>query len=297
VGGAVYVLYGMFTQQSVNAIAAISLTLLGLPVYYYMGRKGLTGVTMPIIRKKYVIALACLFLMALIGMSVQMFDTRPQINVATEPSNPPFSFEQKGKLTGFDIELMDAIAEKIGYRVSYRPVALENMFEAVAKNYVEVAIDSLSVTEERKKLVNFTAPYIEDGGLSILAGKGRTLAAPRDLAGLTVGVEKGSTGEALASSVSGAKVRSFVSTVDMSREFSMGMLDSIVLDRLILENLVSRGLLPFDVVMNPLNKEEYAIAYNKNNKALGDQMNRALETMKKNGELRALRDKWFGQGK
>ena len=192
---------------------------------------------------------------------------------------------------------MDAIAAKIGVKISYRPVALENMFEAVSKNYVDVAIGSLSVTEERKKLVSFTAPYIEDGGLSLLVGKGRNISSLNELAGLTVGVERGSTGEALAAGVGGAKTRPFASTVDMSREFSTGMLDSIVHDRLILENLIARGLLPSDATMSPLKKEEYAIAYDKNNKALGDQMNNVLEEMKKNGELRALRDKWFGPGK
>ena len=171
------------------------------------------------------------------------------------------------------------------------------MFEAVSKDYVGVAIGSLSVTEERKKLVGFTEPYIPDGGLSVLYRKGRTITAAGELSGFTVGAERGSTGEALATGVSGAKVRAFASTVDMSKEFSTGILDAIVHDRLILENLISRGLLPSDAEMHPLNKEEYAIAYDKNNKALGEQLNKALEEMKKNGELRALRDKWFGPGK
>jgi len=225
-----------------------------------------------------------------------MFDTRPPINVAIEPSSQPFSFEQAGKLTGFDVELMNAIADKIGVKINYRPTPLENMFEAVNKNYVEVAIGSLSVTEERKKLVSFTEPYLEDGGLSVVAPKGKTVTDPRDLAGLTVGVRSGSTGELLATGVSGAKVTSFASNVDMTREFSLGTLDTIVHDRLILKNLIDRGLLPSGVVITPLKKEEYAIAYDKNNKALGDDMNRALDEMKKNGELRALRDKWFGPG-
>lgn len=297
IGGAIYVLYGMITAQFVNGIAAVGLILVGVPIYYYMGRQGPTGFALPLLRKKYVIALCCLFLMAMIGLSVQVFDTRPQINVAIEPSSPPFSFEQKGKLIGFDVELMDAIAEKIGVKVVYRPIPLEKMFEAVTKNYAEVAIGSLSVTEERKKVVGFTVPYIEDGGLSVLAGKGRTATAAGELTGLTVGVNSGSTGETLATGVDGAKVRSFASNVDMAKDFSLGMLDALVHDRLILENLIARGLLPSDLVMSSLKKEEYAIAYDKNNKALGDKMNKALEEMKKNGELKALREKWFGPGK
>jgi APA family basic amino acid/polyamine antiporter len=294
IGGAIYVLYGMLTAQFFNAIAAIILTLIGLPVYYYMGRKSTAEVAIPALRKKYVIALCCLFLMAVIGLSVRMFDTRPYITVAIEPSNPPFSFERQGQLTGFDVELMEAIAGKIGAKVSYRPIALENMFEAVSKNYVEVAIASLSVTEERARIVGFTSPYLADGGLSAVVAKGRTVQSPPDLTRLNIGVARGSTGEQLVSEVVGAKMRPFESSVDMSREFSSGMLDAIVHDRLILENLVARGLLPSDAKMTPVKTEAYAIAYGKENKALGDSINKALAELQKNGELRALRDKWFG---
>ena len=296
IGGALYVLYGMIMAQFVNGIAAIVLILIGLPVYYYMSRPVQPVTSLPFLRKKYVVALGCLFLMGMIGLSVKIFDERPQINVAIESSNQPFSFEQQGKITGFDAELVEAIAGKIGVKIAYRPIALENMFEAIEKGYADVAVGSLSVTEDRKKFVSFTVPYIEDGGLSVLV-KGRKITAASELAGLIVGVDSGSTGELLAKGVGGAQVRPYLSNIDMARDFSQGTLNCLVHDRLVLENLVARGLLPSDGVMSPLQKEEYAIAYDKNNKALGDKMNKAMDEMKKNGELRTLRDKWFGPGK
>lgn len=297
IAGAGYVLYGMLVSQLANAVAALCLILAGAPVYYYLRRERRPELALPWLRRKYVIALSCLLLMGMIGLSVKMFDSRPQVTVAVEASNQPFAFEQQGKLTGFDIELLGGLADRAGVRLVYRPVALENMFEAVAGGYVDLAVGSLSVTEDRKRLVNFTEPYIEDGGLAALAAGGRRIGAPGQLAGLSVGVERGSTGEKLAASSGGAKVRSYFSTVDMARDFAQGQLDCIVHDRLILENLIARGLLPAAAELVPLQREEYAVAYGKNRKELGDRLNKALESMRKNGEIRALRDKWFGAGK
>lgn len=295
IGGAAYVLFGMITTQFANAVLSIGLTLAGLPVYYYyFGEKRPAGYLLPRIRMKYVILVCSILVMTILGLSVKMFDTRPEIKIGVEPSAAPFAFEMKGNLTGFDIELVNAVAERVGMRVTYRAVSLENIFEAIDTGYVDAAVGSLSITPERQKNVGFSRPYIEDGGLVLLTGRNLGIKSPQDLAGRRVGVRSGSTGEIFAKKIPNVLVRSFQSSADLVNDFSAGALDAIIHDRLILEYIFSKGPSSADIVTIDLQREFYAIAYGIKNRDLGEKINKALDKMQENGEINKLREKWFG---
>ena len=295
IGGAAYVLFGMITTQFANGILSIGLTLAGLPVYYYyFGGKRLAGPHMPRIRMKYVILVCSVLCMTILGISVKMFDTRPELKVGVEPSAAPFAFEKNGELTGFDIDLVNAVAERAGMRVTYRAVSLEHIFEAIDTGYVDAAVGSLSITPERQKYVGFSRPYIEDGGLMLLTGKSLAVKSPQDLAGYRVGVRSGSTGEMVARKIPNAIVRPFQSNLDIVGEFSAGALDAIIHDRLMMEYLISQGVISADAVVVELQHESYAIAFGMNNRDLGEKINKALEKMQTSGEINKLREKWFG---
>ena len=298
IGGALYVLFGMLTTQFTNGILSIGLTLAGLPVYYYLKREPRkTAVLLPWLRKKYVIALCSVVVLALLGLSVKVFDSRPALNVGVEPIDPPFAFEQKGEMVGFDIDLINAVADKAGFRVVYHVTTLNKIFEALDKGYVDAAVSSLTITQERQQAVGFTVPYLEDGGLVILVRPDTKIKDLKALTGKDVGVHQGSTGESLALSQSGIHVQTFAANTDLARSFSQGNIVAIIHDRYILQYLISQQQLPTDAILIPLQKEQYAIAFDKKNHALGEKLNKALDEMKKKGEIQALRDKWFNKGK
>jgi APA family basic amino acid/polyamine antiporter len=293
IGGALYVIYGMLSNQFLNGITSIAFTLAGLPLYYYLNRSDKNISLLPKLKRKHVVGLCVLFAVAMLTLSVHVSDNRQEIKVGIVPAFPPFAYEdQTGKLTGFDIELMNIIAEKSGLKVSYRATALESIFDAV-NNDVDVAICSLSITPERQKSVNFTKPYIENGGLALLVKQGDSIQSVKDLTGKTVGVPRGSTSEAFLHNISNAKVQVFQSNTDMIQAFNQGWIDAIIFDKLILKHFISQKMIVQPVVMQALNQEEYAIAFSDKHKAIGAKFDKAIAEMKQNGELDALYQKWF----
>lgn len=115
----------------------------------------------------------------------------------------------------------------------------------------------------------------------------------KDLQGKTVGVPRGSTSELFAKEYKNIKVQLFNSNADMSDAFNQGQLDAIIFDRLTLEYFMAQKMIENGVIVQMFNQEDYAIALTKNHKAIGEKMNKALEEMKKSGELEALYKKWM----
>lgn len=294
IGGAIYVIYGMLSYQMFNGLISIGLTLAGLPLYYYLNRSDKSTNLFSKMKTKYMVGLGVLLVTGLLAIFVQIIDHREEINVGIVPQFAPFAYQdQTGELTGFDIELINKIAEKADLKVSYRTISLEYIFAAVNHEYVDIAICSLSDTPERQKSVNFTKPYIEKGGLALLTRQGEAIQGVRELNGKTVGVPQGSTGEAYLRNNSNAKIQSFQTNLDMIQAFNQGWIDAVVFDKLILEYFVSQKMVAHPVSMQVIRQEDYAIAFSNKNKAMGEKIDKILTDMKKNGELDALYQKWF----
>lgn len=290
--GALYVFYGMLSTQPMFAAFSIGLTLAGLPVFYYMQGE-FKGALMSHIKTKYIVTGAALVILMLLSLSAWVFDARPEICVGTEPSSAPFAYEDKGKLVGYDIELIHAVAERAGYRVTYRAITLNNLFDALQQGYIDVAIDSLSITPERQQLASFTKPYITNGGIALLVNSNSPIKSIADLNGKTVGVYKGSTSETYAGKLSGVNVQTFYADYDMVQAFNQKQIDSIIYDKPILEYLISHDRLKNAVIIQTINQESYGIAFSSKNKELGNKLNKALEDLQKSGELDILYQRWL----
>lgn len=294
IGGAIYVIYGMLSYQFLNGIISIGLTLAGLPLYYYLNRSEKNVNLFSRLKTRYMVGIGALLVIGLLTLFVQVVDNREEITVGIVPQFAPFAYEdQNGKLTGFDIELINIIAEKADLKVNYRMVSLEYIFEAVNHDYADIAICSLSVTPERQKSVNFTKPYIEKGGLALLARQGTPIQGVKDLAGKVAGVPQGSTSEAFIRNNSNARIQVFQSNLDMIQAFNQGWIDVIAFDKLTLEYFISQKMIAYPVDLQVIHQEDYAIAFSNKNKAIGERMNKIIADMRKNGELEAVYQKWF----
>ena len=142
-------------------------------------------------------------------------------------------------------------------------------------------------------MVSFTHPYLSTGGLALLVGERSPIRSVRDLTGKTVGVFKGSTAETYASALAGIRIQSIHSKYDMVAAFNQGMVAALIDDRPILESQIATGKIPGGRIAEVLNREEYAIAFSGENRELEEKLNKALEGMKKSGEIDALYRKWF----
>lgn len=131
-------------------------------------------------------------------LSISCNQTPVKIRVATITTYPPFEYidEQTGQLVGFDIDLMNAIAEKENLEVEFIKVSFEPLLESMAQGKYDAAIAAISITYERREDMLFSDPYFATGQV-ITVRKDETIITNKDsLMGKVVGVETGSTSAA-----------------------------------------------------------------------------------------------------
>lgn len=220
------------------------------------------------------------------------------LRVGTEPVFAPFEFpkENSKELTGFDIELIEALGQKMGYKVEMVSMGFDALIPALNSNNIDVAIAGMTITDERKKVVDFTESYYTSG-LMIMVRKDSNVKSIDDLKGKTIACQIGTTGENKSRSVEGATVKAFNTQDEASLELKNGGADAVIGDAPVVEYYMTKAGKDFaKTVGERMEAEPYGIAVKKGSKLAGD-LNKALAELKKSGEYDKLYTKWFGEKK
>lgn len=148
--------------------------------------------------KKWILAgMAALTAMSVLaGCGTQPDKTPTKTNkpliVGTEPSFPPFEMAENDTYTGFDIDLANAIGEKLGRKVEIKAMGFDALIPALKSGQIDMIASAMSATEERKKQVDFTAPYYIGGSVIVVQKDNTTIHGWGDITGKTVAVQAGS---------------------------------------------------------------------------------------------------------
>lgn len=248
--------------------------------------------------RKFILLLA----LALLSWSlaqVRTFDqikASGQIRIGTEGAFPPFNyFDAKNQLTGFEVDLGNALAQKLGLKPVWITQAFDTLLIQLNQGRFDFVIASHGITEERAKAVDFTNPHYCTGGV-IVSKKGGPKTA-KDLQGKVVGVQIGTTYMEAAQKIPGVKqVRTYQKDPDALQDLLAGRLDAWITDRFVakeaikerkLENTLQLGELVF--------QERVAMAVAKGNKSVVEALNRALADLMKDGTYTQISKKWFGE--
>lgn len=206
----------------------------------------------------------------------------------------PFSFEEDGELTGFDIEIGNALAEKMG--LDSNPVV--NPFETILQGLVgkkfDAIIGSMAYTTERAEQADFTEPYYYSGGLIFVAKDNDEIKSPEDLDGKKIGVVAQSTYEEPAKELSD-DIQYYSSDVVALKDLTIeGRLDAVITADIVGFEAVDNG---FEIkeVSKPLWVEQPSIAVNKENPELTKALDEALQELIDDGTYEEISDKWFGR--
>jgi len=117
-----------------------------------------------------------------------------KITVASNIAYPPFEFSPKGRPKGFDIDLMNEIAKRAGFKVRYENVQFDSVLRGLDADLFDAAISAMSITGEREKQIDFSDPYF-NADQALLVKSDSKIKAIDDLSEATVGVQAGSTGQ------------------------------------------------------------------------------------------------------
>ncbi|TCJ98643.1 amino acid ABC transporter substrate-binding protein (PAAT family) [Volucribacter psittacicida] len=216
------------------------------------------------------------------------------ITFAMEPSYPPFeNTNEKGEIVGFDVDIAKAICQQIEANCKFESLSFDSLIQAVRSKRIDAAISAIDITEARAKQVSFSDPYY-DSSASFVAVKDKV-----DLASAkNVGVQNGTTFQQYV--VAEAKQYSpkpYASLQNAVLDLKNGRIDIIFGDTAVLAEWVKTDdSLAFigEKVTNPKYfGNGLGIAVNKGNKALLEQLNQGLATIKSNGEYQKIYDKWM----
>jgi polar amino acid transport system substrate-binding protein len=217
-----------------------------------------------------------------------------KIIAASEGAFPPFNFFRGPKLTGFEVELAEALAKKMGVAIEWRALAFDALLAGLRQDRWDMVIASFGVTEERSKAVTFTSPHYCSGG--VIVAKDPAIHSAKDLAGKIVAVQTGTTYLQNVAKLPGIKeVKNFPQDTDARSALVNGRVDAWVTDKFVakaaLESNGSAGLKIGDFVF----VERIATAVKKGNASLAAALDKALAELLADGTYEALSKKYLNE--
>ncbi|MFN6501853.1 MAG: basic amino acid ABC transporter substrate-binding protein [Nostoc sp. DedQUE01] len=216
------------------------------------------------------------------------------LKVATDPTFIPFEIQTpSGKLQGFDIDLMNAIAQIAEFRVDFENLPFDGMISALQAKRVDAAISGITITAERLKTIAFSRPYFKAGLAIAVRQDNQNIKDFDSLQGKKIAVQIGSTGADFAKSIPSAKISTFNSGPEFFQDLLNGNVDAVVSDAFATLYAIKNGKLKgIKIVADLLTEEYYGIATPKDSPHLNT-INKAIATLLSNGTYKQIYQKWF----
>lgn len=221
-----------------------------------------------------------------------------KIIVASDLANPPFDFVDGTTPKGFEVDLMDAVASKMGLTCEYlSAMKFDSIIPLIKQGgKADVGVSNFTITDERKQEIDFTDPYIDSNqGVVVKADSDKTTAEALNADGVKIACQSGTTGEAWAQeNLPKATIVSLDDPVQAVTGVSTGIYDAASADLPVMKYLCSNSFTDCQVAIEIPTGEQYGIVVSKSNAGLTSAINEALAALKDDGTIESLEVKWFG---
>jgi polar amino acid transport system substrate-binding protein len=214
--------------------------------------------------------------------------------VGSDIPYPPFESGRAPDYDGFDIDITNEIASRLELEVEYEDTSFDTIFRDLAQGKFDMVASATTITPEREKTVDFSDPYY-NAAQSILVQEDSDIQTIEDLAGKTVGVQKGTTGEAYTKENADADdVRSYAEGDDAINALIAGQVDAVLQDLPVNQEAADtkEGI---TVVQTIPTDEDYGLVFNEDGDALREAVNEALAAMKDDGAYAEIYNEWFDE--
>lgn len=217
--------------------------------------------------------------------------------VGLDATFAPMGFrDESGEIVGFDIDLAKEVAKRMGVEAKFKPCEWDGIIFDLRSKNIDMVWNGMSVTEQRKKQVAFTEPYLVDGQI-IFTKSGTAPAKVSELAGKVVGVQLGSSGalaverNPIASQIK--EIKKYATNVEALLDLEAGRTDAVVMDSISGKYYNSKkNTLTYSE--ESLSDEYFAVAIRKDDKALLEEINKQIDAMKADGTFDEISKKWLG---
>jgi polar amino acid transport system substrate-binding protein len=216
-----------------------------------------------------------------------------QLLVGTDAPYPPFEIgtPESGEFSGFDIDLMNAIADKLGLEPTYQNSSFDTIFRDVASGQFDIVAAASTITPARSKVVDFSRPYYE-AAQALVVPEGSDIASTEDLAGEIVGAQQGTTGQALAEDDTDAsEVRGFSKGADALAAVTTEQVAAAIVDQPFAADAVEQqgGI---EIAEEISTDEVYGFPVAPGN-PLGDAVDQAIAELIEDGTMDELYQEYF----
>lgn len=237
----------------------------------------------------------CIWVTMAVADDLAKVKANGEVKMAMSGQYPPFNFvDDTNTLTGFDVEIGNEIAKRIGVKGKALSTAWDGIIAGLLANKYEWICGSMAITEKRLESIDFTEPYYRSGA-QLFVKKGSTIMSTKELSGKKVGVTLGTTYEQwVRKNIADADVRTYKGVPDMILEISTGRIDGFISDKIVGALAIKKNKVPIALAGDLLYVEKMGIALRQNNPDLKAGMNAALAAMKEDGTYKAISMKWLG---
>ncbi|NJP41050.1 amino acid ABC transporter substrate-binding protein [Oscillospiraceae bacterium HV4-5-C5C] len=227
--------------------------------------------------------------------------TGEKLVVGLDDAFPPMGFrDEDGNLTGFDVEMAQAVGARLGMEVVLQPINWNNKEMELANGNVDVLWNGLTITDARKESMLLSEPYLANAQI-ILVKADSDITTKDDLQGATICYQSGSSAQ---EAFEGDSLKDIVGSVVESddnvkamEELDLGRIDAVILDKVVAEYYMNldnkKG--KFRMLDDELAAEEYGIAFKKGNQELYDKVMGAFKELVADGTAASISEKWFGE--
>jgi polar amino acid transport system substrate-binding protein len=237
------------------------------------------------------------FMVLLVAVSLVACRKAPTVyKIGTNAEYPPFeNVDASGEIVGFDVDLMNAIAEKAGFEFEWVNTRWDGIFVALQSGEFDAVISAATITEERAEIVDFSDPYFNAGQMLVVRADETEITGPEDLAGKKVGVQLGTTGDIWLSEETQAEVVRYDENTLAFQALASGDLDAAMADGPTAVDIVKANPeMNLKVLEDVYTDELYGIAVNEDQEELLIAINRAIAELKADGTYDQIYEKWFG---
>ena len=212
--------------------------------------------------------------------------------MATNAAFPPYEYVENGEYVGIDVEIAQAIAKELGMELEIKDVEFGSIIAGVESGKFDMGMAGMTVTEDRKKSVNFSDTYAT-AVQSIIVPEGSAIASVDDLSSdIKIGVQQDTTGDIYASDEYGDAVVRYKNGADAVQALVSGKVDCVIIDNEPAKSFVAANT-GLQILDSAYAEEEYAICVSKDNEELLGQINEALAKLQADGTIDTIVSKYI----
>jgi len=230
-------------------------------------------------------------------VSPQLLAQEDPMKVGMSGQYFPFTFVEQDELKGFEVDIMNALGQEMGRAILFQTANFSGLFGLLGSGRIDTVANQITITEERQQAYIFSEPYVYDGAQVVVKEGNTEVQNVEDLKGKTVAVNLGSNFETLLRELPYAdqiNIKTYESNIE--RDTALGRVDAFVMDRVSASQVIKNKPLPLALAGKPFSQitNAYPFQDTETGRALRDEVNQALKTLRENGSLASISEKWFG---